>query len=150
METLDRQVKQVIILDKSKGCNTGKYVSQGAHASLGALLKMFTKLVHTGTNETYTVCSARFGENSILDKWLNGIFTKICLAANTEEEMLDIYHKVIEYNQTHENDEQIPVVLIEDCGKTCFHGEKTKTAVGIGPFWSDIIDKFTGELKLFR
>ena len=35
--------KQVIVLRKDLGMRKGKMVSQGAHASLGALLTMFTK-----------------------------------------------------------------------------------------------------------
>ena len=141
----ERSVKQVIVIDRSKGTNIGKYVSQGAHASLGALLKMSSirKYPDERTKITFD-----FEENSILDKWLNGIFTKICLSASSEEEMVSIYDAISRYNETA--DEKIPVVLIEDCGKTCFDGVKTKTAVGIGPFWSDIIDNFTGHLKLFR
>lgn len=145
MENIDRNVKQVIIIDKSKQMNVGKIVSQAAHASLGALLTMFEKKKILDDRTKYEVV---FEENSILDKWLNGIFTKICLEVNGEKEMVDVYNSIVEYNKTAE--EKIPVVLIEDCGKTCFHGEKTKTCVGIGPFWGDAIDKFTGHLKLFR
>ena len=141
---MERNVKQVIVVDKSKCMNPGKIAAQVSHASLGALLTMFNKKNY-GNETEYSV---RFGDKSILDKWLNGIFTKICLNAQSEDEMMEIYDKVVEYNETAE--EKIPVVLIEDCGKTCFHGIKTKTCLGIGPFWSDEIDKFTGHLKLFR
>ena len=143
-EKTERQVKQVIVVDKSKQMNVGKIVAQACHASLGALLKKFRK-EFLGSTTRYEVT---FDKNSILDKWLNGIFTKICLAAKDDEEMTAIYDKVVEYNKTH--DDEIPVVLIEDSGLTCFHGVKTKTCVGIGPYWSDVIDEFTGELKLFR
>ena len=143
-EKTERQVKQVIVVDKSKQMNVGKIVAQACHASLGALLKMF----RTEANGLTTRYQVTFERNSILDKWLNGIFTKICLAAKDEEEMIAVYDKVVEYNKTHDN--EIPVVLIEDSGLTCFHGVKTKTCVGIGPFWSDVIDEFTGNLKLFR
>lgn len=144
LETTDRQVKQVLIVDKSKQMNVGKICAQTAHASLGALLKMFRV---EGQYHT-TRYEVTFDRNSVLDKWLNGIFTKVVLAAKDEDEMMSIYDAVVEYNKTA--DTEIPVVLIEDCGLTCFHGQKTKTCVGIGPFWSDEIDKFTGKLKLFR
>lgn len=144
-ENSDRQVKQVIVIDKSKQMNVGKMIAQGSHASLGALLTMFNKKKLIDERTQYKV---EFDENTILDKWLNGIFTKICLNADSEDEMLKIYDNINKYNETV--DEKIPIVLIEDCGKTCFHGEKTKTCIGIGPFWSDVIDKFTGHLKLFR
>lgn len=145
MENTERDVKQVIVVDKSKQMNVGKIVAQGSHASLGALLTMFNKKTYLDERTKYEVT---FNEGSILDKWLNGIFTKVCLGVNSESEMLEIYTNVIQYNETAK--EKIPIVLIEDCGKTCFHGEKTKTCLGIGPFWSDVIDEFTGHLKLFR
>lgn len=145
MENTERDVKQVIVVDKSKQMNVGKIVAQGSHASLGALLTMFNKKTYLGERTKYEVT---FNEGSILDKWLNGIFTKVCLGVNSESEMLEIYTNVIRYNETAK--EKIPIVLIEDCGKTCFHGEKTKTCLGIGPFWSNVIDEFTGHLKLFR
>lgn len=144
MENNDRQVKQVIVIDKSKQMNVGKIVAQGGHASLGALLTLFDK---NNSNDIIKY-NVEFNKNSILDKWLNGIFTKVCLGVNSEDEMVDIYNKITEYNKTAA--EKIPIVMIEDCGKTCFHGEKTKTCIGIGPFWSDVLDNFTGHLKLFR
>lgn len=142
---MKNNVKQVIVIDKSKQMNVGKIVAQGSHASLGALLTMFNKKHCLDDRTKYEVT---FSENSILDKWLNGIFTKVCLEVRSEEEMMDIYNRILEYNKTAS--EKIPVVLIEDSGLTCFHGEKTKTCIGIGPFWSDKIDEFTGHLKLFR
>ena len=145
MENTERDVKQVIVVDKSKQMYVGKIVAQGSHASLGALLTMFNKKTYLDERTKYEVT---FNEGSILDKWLNGIFTKVCLGVNSESEMLEIYTNVIRYNETAK--EKIPIVLIEDCGKTCFHGEKTKTCLGIVPFWSDVIDEFTGHLKLFR
>lgn len=38
--------------------------------------------------------------------------------------------------------------MIEDNGLTEFHGVKTKTCIGIGPWVSEEIDKFTKHLKL--
>lgn len=145
MENEDRKVKQVIIIDKSKQMNVGKIVSQGSHASLGALLTLFSKRKNLDDSTTFELT---FQEDSYLDKWLNGIFTKVCLEVKNEKDMIDIYQQIVDYN--NKSEEKIPVTLIEDNGLTCFHGEKTKTCVGIGPYWSDIIDKFTGHLKLFR
>lgn len=135
----ERKVKQVIVIRKDLGMRKGKTVSQGAHASLGALLKEFS----IGEDESGLIsykCS--FEKNSILDRWLNGIFTKICLSVDSEKELIELYDTI------KENAPMIPCVMIEDCGLTEFHGEKTKTCVGIGPFWADEIDKFTSHLKL--
>lgn len=144
MENNEKKVKQVIIVRKDLKMPTGKVAAQASHASLGALLKMFKKKTYPDDRTKYEV---EFNDGSILDKWLNGIFTKICLTVNSEEELDNIYNDIVKYNETIKG-EQIPIVMIEDCGLTCFNGIKTKTCIGIGPFWSDDIDKFTKHLKL--
>lgn len=118
----------------------GKEIAQGSHASLGALLKMFEKRTYPDDRTKYEVL---FDEGSVLDEWLNGIFTKVCVTVSSEEELLSLYHAVTEKAP------QIPCALIEDRGLTEFHGEETKTCLGIGPWWSDEIDVFTKELKLY-
>lgn len=143
----DRKVKQVIVFRKDllKGDHSlrkGKIAAQVAHASLGALLKWAERggyLNHDGSDQYEITLS--FRENSILDKWLNGIFTKICLMVENEEELLKLYEEV--------NKTDIPCVLITDAGNTEFHGVPTNTCIGIGPWWSDEIDVFTKDLQLF-
>lgn len=150
----ERSVKQVIVFRKDllKGQNAirkGKFAAQCCHASLGAVLSMMEKKASYQTvkdsdecileNTTYQVT---FEPNSILDKWLNGIFTKICLCVENEEELIKLYSIIKETNP------KIPCVLITDAGLTEFHGQATNTCIGIGPFWSDEIDEFTKELKL--
>ena len=137
----NNKVKQVIVYRKDtlKGHRKGKFGAQCCHASVGALLSMFEKKQYPDDRIKYSVV---FEEESILDKWLNGIFTKICLSVENEEELVELYENI---KKTNPN---IPCVLIEDCGLTEFHGEKTKTCLGIGPYWSDDIDVFTGKLNL--
>jgi PTH2 family peptidyl-tRNA hydrolase len=144
----DRNCKQVIVFRKDllKGDHSlrkGKIAAQVAHASLGALLKWAERtgyLNHDGSDQYEITLS--FRENSILDKWLNGIFTKICLMVENEEELLKLYERV-------KNESKIPCVLITDAGNTEFHGVPTNTCIGIGPWWSDEIDVFTKDLQLF-
>lgn len=150
METIERNVKQVIVYRKDllKNHRKGKFGAQCCHASLGALLKVFSKTSAVRTNPFSNERVNRFryelefDEGTILDKWLNGIFTKICLYVENEEELVELYNKI-----TSERPD-IPCVLIEDNGLTEFHGVKTKTCIGIGPYWSDEIDVFTKNLKL--
>ena len=52
------------------------------------------------------------------------------------------------YNNIKKEAPEIPIVMIEDNGLTEFHGVKTKTCIGIGPWVSEEIDKFTKHLKL--
>ena len=130
-------VKQVIVMRRDLGMRKGKLIAQGSHASLGALLKFFEKIENRDTI-TYKV---QFGKNSYLDQWLNGIFTKICLYVNSEEELDNIKRQC--------DEAKIPNALIVDAGLTEFHGNPTKTCIGIGPWLSKEIDKITGDLPLF-
>lgn len=145
MDNKDRQVKQVIIIRKDLNMRKGKMIAQASHASLGALLGMFKK-EDIWEENTFPSVGTRyelsFEHNSYLDKWLNGVFTKICLYVESEKELVDLHTKIVKENPN------IPCVLIEDCGLTEFHGVKTKTCIGIGPYWSDEIDVFTKDLKL--
>lgn len=114
----------------------GKMVAQGAHASLGSLLSFFNKKEESGKIE-YNV---QFDKGSILDFWLNGIFTKICVSVDSEEELDKIKEQCDALG--------IPCALITDCGLTEFHGVPTKTCLGIGPWYTEDIDKITGKLPL--
>ena len=146
--------KQVIVFRKDllKGPNAirkGKFGAQVAHASLGALLKLFNvykqEPIRVGLYEAepgqiqyeYNVF---FEENTILDDWLNGKFTKVVVSVDSEEELLEL-NKALD-------DTFIPHALITDAGLTEFHGVPTNTCLGIGPYISEEIDKFTGNLSL--
>lgn len=147
--------KQVIVFRKDllKGPNAirkGKFGAQVAHASLGSLLKLFNrykqepiKLGLHGESEPGQVqyeYSVVFKEKSVLDDWLNDKFTKIVVSVDSEEELLEL-NKALD--ETY-----IPHALITDAGLTEFHGVPTNTCLGIGPYISEEIDKFTGNLPL--
>ena len=142
------EVKQVIVFryDLLKTLRKGKIAAQVAHASLGALLNMSKRSSETeiyGTDKhTYKTITFNYKDgDSVLSKWLDGIFTKICVYVENEEELLSIYNQAKEAN--------LPCALITDAGNTEFHGVPTNTCVGIGPAYSEDIDKITGNLKLF-
>lgn len=147
--------KQVIVFRKDllKGPNAirkGKFGAQVAHASLGSLLKLFNrykqepiKLGLRGESEPGQVqyeYSVVFKEKSVLDDWLNDKFTKVVVSVDSEEELLEL-NKALD--ETY-----IPHALITDAGLTEFHGVPTNTCLGIGPYISEEIDKFTGNLPL--
>ena len=149
----ERTVKQVIVFRKDlikgeKAVRKGKLMAQASHASLGAVLSMMERISHYNTDESEEATLEKieykisFEPNSILDKWLNGIFTKICLGVNNDDELVALYNNIKEARP------DIPCVLITDRGLTEFNGVPTNTCIGIGPFWSDEIDVFTKELKL--
>jgi len=143
------EVKQVIVWRNDIKVRKGKFASQIAHASLGAVLKMMKKKmvleqVQTECGQYVPVMKGKylleFEKNSFLDNWLNGRFTKICVSCDNEEQLLSLYNEAASKN--------IPTVLITDAGLTEFHGVATNTCIAIGPYWSEEIDKITRHLKL--
>jgi PTH2 family peptidyl-tRNA hydrolase len=110
---------------------TGKAIAQGAHASMGALLR-----------------ECKFSEDQMIltldDRtraWLTGEFKKICVYVNSESELLALYEQAREAG--------FICSLIQDNGHTEFHGVKTYTAVAIGPDFSEKIDSLTQNLPLY-
>jgi PTH2 family peptidyl-tRNA hydrolase len=78
----------------------------------------------------------------VLDEWLfKGSFTKVVLGVDTEDRLVEIYNQAILRN--------LPVVLIEDNGRTEFGGQQTKTCVGIGPLEAESFVGLTHHLKLY-
>ena len=94
--------KQVIVFRKDllKGPNAirkGKFGAQCAHASLGALLTLFSvykqELVRLGTfdvepGKIQYEYNLTFGKDSILNDWLNGKFTKVVVSVDSDEELV--------------------------------------------------------------
>lgn len=149
--------KQVIVFRKDllKGDHSlrkGKIAAQVAHASVGSLLTCFNKQVShpysklqsegIKIDEDQTIYNYQlsFTKGSVLDDWLNDKFTKIVVGVDSEEELLELNKKL--------DDTFIPHRLITDAGDTEFHGVPTITCLGIGPYVSEDIDKFTGNLPL--
>ena len=125
--------KQVIILRKDLNMRKGKLVAQGAHASMGAILKQMT--VTADNKMVLDLNDAR------LAPWVTGRFKKICVYVNSEQELLDLHKQATEAG--------LITSLIQDAGLTEFGGVKTFTAVGIGPDSEDKIDAVCKHLPLF-
>lgn len=132
------KVKQVIVIRKDLKMTKGKMIAQGSHASLGVILAMMGKSPKPSGDGYDMVLSVE--NNSDIKEWLENIFTKVCVYVESEEELINLYNKAIDSN--------IPSCLITDRGLTMFNGVPTKTALAIGPFKSEEIDKITGNLKL--
>jgi len=114
-------MKQVIVVRRDLKMRRGKEISQGAHASLKATLDYI--------------------DHPYVKEWLADIFTKIGVYVDSEKELLELYDRV-------SNDSDIPCSLIRDNGQTEFKGVDTYTAVAVGPAPRNMIDEFTGHLKL--
>jgi len=146
---MGRQVKQIIVIREDITMPVGKIASQAAHASMGALFslgriyerQMIDKDLIGLFSEADHVDFCKFVINDPMKLWLQNAFTKIVLAGKNKEELIELEWKAKEMG--------LPVALITDNGKTCFNNIPTITALGIGPWWSDEIDKITGHLELY-
>jgi|AntRauTorckE6833_2_1112554.scaffolds.fasta_scaffold31634_2 PTH2 family peptidyl-tRNA hydrolase len=134
-----RKVKQVIVIRRKfpdgkggeKGMRRGKEIAQGSHASSAFLSRRL--------REDGKLDLSEMSEETQI--WLENGFTKVCLKIDTEEEIMDLYKKA--------SDNGLEAHYIVDSGLTEFAGEKTITALSIGPNYSDKIDEITSELKLY-
>ena len=113
--------------------------AQAAHASMKVILdEMFRSPF--GHEEAYTNFHMTISNESPLCKWLQGIFTKIVVGCDSEEELLSLQSSAHIY--------KVRCAIIKDAGKTEFGGKPTYTALAIGPDDVEKIDKITGHLKL--
>lgn len=175
----------VIVVRKDLNMRKGKIGAQVAHASMKVLLdRMSTErrvvpvfLINEKSDKmgpTYQkeiiIKSMMFDPGSELDQWFNGLFTKIVLGVDSEEELFELRNKAAFLD--------LPFAVIQDAGKTEFFDEcpvcfglgkhaavadmeiecprcngdgkvsrPTITCMAIGPAESAIIDQVTGQLK---
>lgn len=145
-------VKQVIVARTDLGMRKGKLAAQVAHASLKVLLD------RGGTGFTWRVgnAGAEFNEEDStnnpgdpallvsltpdMQAWVDGIFTKIVVGVDSEDELLALAR--------HAADARVPHALVQDVGKTEFRGVPTYTALAVGPANALAVDAITGGLKL--
>lgn len=133
------KVKQVLVLrvkyPDGKGgkrkLRLGKYVAQGSH---GAMKVFFDRIISIQKTEAGYVMSVLITPE--MAAWAAAIFTKIVVGVDTEEDLLRCHQLA--------QDVGIPSALIEDAGRTEFHGQVTPTCVCIGPALAEDIDKITG------
>jgi PTH2 family peptidyl-tRNA hydrolase len=142
---MSRISKQVIVMRKSFIVDgkkvtprKGKYIAQGSHASLGAILGQME--IDVDIKDDYQKRSLYLDHESALYDWLTGSFTKVTLCVETEEELLAVYNKAKEAG--------LITCLITDSGRTEFNGIPTITCCSILG-WSDEVDPITGNLELF-
>ncbi|WP_422930016.1 aminoacyl-tRNA hydrolase [Singulisphaera sp. PoT] len=118
--------KQVIVMRRDLNMRRGKEIAQGAHA---AMIWLALRIRRPG----YVFTEAE-------RRWLEGGFTKICVKAESEAELLQLVEKARAAG--------VEAQLCVDAGRTEFHGVPTPTCCAIGPDFPDKIDAITGHLKL--
>lgn len=140
------EAKQVIVFRKDllkgeHGIRKGKFAAQCCHASVNALLSVFSKYkCMYSEDQVTTKYEVEFGGDCVLNSWLNGLYTKIVVGVDNEEQLLELYNKCVDLD--------IPHALVIDAGLTEFHGVPTKTCLGIGPWVSEKLNELTGHLQL--
>ena len=127
--------KQVIVIRKDLGMRKGKMCAQAAHASMAVLLDACK---HVKDDTIYLLES--FKDDDPMYHWLNGPFVKIVVGCDSEEHLLLLHVQAFEKG--------IRSAIIQDAGRTEFHGKPTYTALAIGPDDPEKIDSITGHLKL--
>lgn len=143
--------KQIIILRKFPDIPIGKYASQAAHASMSFLTRHGGMIneIDWGSMTSRDVYEKSFRNTSAdihkhyeaISHWLDNSFRKIVCVVETEQELLDIHEKAKAHGlMSH---------LVEDNGATIFNGQKTTTALAIGPHWDKDFDGITDKLPLF-
>lgn len=115
-------MKQIIVLRKDLSMDVGKLISQACHACLEA-------------SE-----AAKKRDLAIWKAWKYGGAKKIVVKVFSLSELLELQNQAKRLG--------VPHALIVDRGLTQLP-PNTPTALGIGPWKAETIDKITGELKLF-
>lgn len=126
-------IKQAIVMRTDLMMTKGKFVSQGSHASFGAVLQMMNKN-DNGLSIEYD------DSNSELQHWINNSFTKITLRVDSLDELMRIRDEAERLNMN--------VCFIIDNGRTQFKNIPTPTCLAIGPHEEEFINLVTGDLKL--
>lgn len=135
---MSENVKQVIVVRKDLNMRKGKMIAMGSHSSMKVFLDLceYEKISPNESRLTFYLD----GDDSDWSVWLNGLYTKVVVSCDSEQELIDIYQQA--------KDKGLPCSLIVDAGLTEFNGVPTKTCVAIGPTKSKEIDQITGHLKL--
>ena len=110
--------KQVLVLRTDLDMGRGKYVAQGAHASLLAYLK---------------------ASASSRESWESQGSPKIAVKIESESALLALAAAA--------RAAKLPHALVRDAGRTQLE-PGTLTALGIGPAPAAAVDRLTGKLKL--
>jgi PTH2 family peptidyl-tRNA hydrolase len=140
-------IKQVFVVRKDLNMRKGKVTVQCSHASNEILLEdMNSNTLKWLYWNIYKIFFKKYPGKTPLAQWLNGSSTKICLQTNGGT-ILDIEKNF--YNLRNEVEKAgIPCLIITDNSMTEFRGVPTDTVLVIGPWYSEIIDNFTGGFKL--
>ncbi|OUJ18661.1 Peptidyl-tRNA hydrolase [Methanonatronarchaeum thermophilum] len=115
-------MKQVIVLRSDIKLSKGKSAAQVAHASLNASLKVMN---HSKTD---------------FDSWMDNGAKKVVLKGENEDQLFELMSIARALD--------VSTSLVRDAGHTEIESG-TVTALGVGPDRDEIIDRITGDLKVY-
>jgi len=126
-------IKQVIVVRKDLNMRKGKIAAQAAHAAM-----MFLSKGATIWNDSFGTKFTRH-LTPVQAAWLEGLFTKIVVSVDSEEELQRLLTKARELG--------VEAWPCTDAGLTEFHGVPTLTCAAFGPDYASRLDPITGTLK---
>lgn len=133
----ENKIKQVIVIRKDLRMRRGKEIAQGSHASMEFLRARIKE-----ENKVYSRSlwyEVRLED--VITKWLDSGHAKVTLQIDSEAELVQIHQDALAMG--------LEAHIIVDEGLTEFGGRLTKTALAIGPDYSEKIDPITKHLKLY-
>lgn len=88
-----REPKQVIVVRRDLNMRRGKQIAQGAHASLKVLLdrSIIVSIPASMAKEDPRTGRLSMEVDEALLAWMEGLFVKICVSVNSEEELVQVY-----------------------------------------------------------
>jgi len=132
----DEAPKQWIVMRTDLKMRKGKMIAQGAHASMKVFFDRGCVSPHDPTDMPVFTANITY----TMRDWLEGIFTKVCVRVESEEQLDEVYNKAMAAG--------LPCALIVDAGKTEFNGVPTRTCCAIGPAHPSQVKDIVGDLKL--
>ena len=133
--TEQRATKQVIVIRRDLRMRRGKEIAQGAHAAMAWLAeRVIQRMTPAGAVDHVELSEAERA-------WLESSFRKVTVKVGSEAELMAVYEKAVEAG--------LVAHLITDRGLTEFGGVPTRTCLGIGPDYDNLIDPVTGDLELY-
>ena len=130
-----RPTKQVIVIRRDLRMRRGKEIAQGAHASMAWLAeRVLQRMTPAGGVDDVQLSEAN-------GRGLPAASVRSPSRWVRSSKLLAVYEKALEAG--------LVAHLVTDRGLTEFGGVPTRTCLGIGPDYDDLIDPVTGDLELY-
>lgn len=148
MANNDAKICQYIVVDKKLDMSPGKLCAQVSHASMAFLTNMMRKNMERSADGAEVICTTEV-PSDIWDGWIDGVFTKVVLAAKGRNALDKIVEKAKENGLVEGEDffcirDNCLTELTPDETGTCF------TCIGFKPMPKDELAPVVGKLQLYR